>query len=269
MLRSTPCGRVGLAIGQLALRHALGPVGEILERHAAELAGGDGDHVLAGLAGLDAADPGFFVGLDRVHVEFRNGAGRKLAELMAADAAVVLHAVEIVGDLDVRRRVLAAEDLGLRDLHHREPVDRRIILRGLRLVRRRHGGQIELLAGLALHLRRIDEAVAAHPDVVVGFRQIGDDVAALIVGDDDLDVAHRQIAGFRDHPDAGLGPAGAASPRRRCRRCRWPPAARCAGGATNAINAANAAANRVWAWMVFIRRLPRHRLAGNRGPAAH
>ena len=232
---------------QLALRDALGPVAEILERHAAELTGGDGDHVLAGLAGLDAAHPGLFVGLDRVHVELRDRAGRELAELVAADAAVVLHAVEIVGDLDVGRRVLAAEDLGLRDLHHRVPVDRRVVLRGFRLVRRRHRGQIELLAGLALHLRRVDEAVAAHPDVVIGLRQIGDDVAALVVGDDDLDVAHRQIARFRDHPDAGLGTAGAFARRRRCRRCRWPPperppAARRPTAAAIVIRAANAAA---------------------------
>ena len=189
---------------QLALRHALGPVAEILERHAAELAGGDGHHVLAGLAGLDAAHPGFLVRLDRVHVELRNRAGRELAELMAADAAVVLHAVEIVGDLHVRRTRPCCRRLRIRDLHHRVPVDRRIVFRRRRLVRRRHRGQIELLAGLALHLRRVDEAVAAHPDVVVGLRQIGDDVAALIVGDDDLDVAHRQVARFRDHPDAGL-----------------------------------------------------------------
>ena len=46
---------------QFALGDALGPVAEILERHAAELAGGDGDHVLAGLAGLDATDPGVLV----------------------------------------------------------------------------------------------------------------------------------------------------------------------------------------------------------------
>ena len=198
-----------LCIGQLALRHALGPVAEILERHAAKLTGGDGDHVLAGLAGLDAAHPRLFVGLDRVHVELRNRAGRQLAELMAADAAVVLHGVEVVGDLDVVRRVLAAEYLGLRDLHHRVPVDRRVVLRGFRRIGGRHRGQIELLAGLALHLRRIDEAVAAHPDVVIGLRQVRDDVAALIVGDDDLDVAHRQIARFRDHPDAGLRTTGA------------------------------------------------------------
>jgi len=36
-----------------------------------------------------------------------------LAELVAANAAVVLHAVEIVGELDVRRRFLAAEHAGL------------------------------------------------------------------------------------------------------------------------------------------------------------
>ncbi len=141
-----------------------------------------------------------------IEVVLRDRAGRQLAELVAADAAVVLHAIEIVGELDVRRRFLAAEYTGLGDFHHREPIDRGVILRGGRFARRGHGFQVEQLAGRALHFRRIDEAVAAHPDVVVGFRQIGDDVAALIVGDDDADETHRQIARFRDHPDSGLRP---------------------------------------------------------------
>ena len=98
----------------------------------------------------------------------------------------------------------AAEILRRRNLHHRVPVDRRIIVRRRRLVRRRHRREIELLAGLAAHLRRIDQPVAAHPDLVVGVRKVGDDVAALVVGDDDLGVAGRQIGGLRDHPDAGL-----------------------------------------------------------------
>jgi len=81
-----------------------------------------------------------------------------------------------------------------------------VILRRRRFVRRGHRCQIQLLAGRALHLRRIDEAVAAHPHVVISFRQIGDDVATLVVGDDDADETHRQIARFRDHPNAGFRP---------------------------------------------------------------
>ena len=64
---------------------------------------------------------------------------------------------------------------------------------GRRRVRRRHRAVIDGLAGLALHLRRVDQAVTAHPETVVGLRQAGDQVAALIVGDDHLGVARRQV----------------------------------------------------------------------------
>ena len=95
------------------------------------------------------------------------------------------------------------------DLEHRIPVDRRIILRRRRGIRRRHRRQIEHLARRRLHLRRIDEPVAAHPDVVIRLRQIGHHVAALIVGDDDLGEFGGQVGRFRDHPDAGFRSLGA------------------------------------------------------------
>src|SRR5262249_33617541 len=74
------------------------------------------------------------------------------------------------------------------------------------LVARRIRREIELLAGLAAHLRRVHEPIAAHPDLVVRIRQVRDDVAAAIVGDDDLGILGRQLGRFRDHPDAGLRP---------------------------------------------------------------
>ena len=61
-----------------------------------------------------------------------------------------------------------------------------------------------MLARLRPHPRRIDETVAAHPDLVIGLRQVGNDIAAFIVGDDDLGEAGRQIGGLGDDPDAGL-----------------------------------------------------------------
>lgn len=80
-----------------------------------------------------------------------------------------------------------------------------------RFVRRRHGCEVELLAGLRAHFRRIHQSVAAHPDLVVHVRrQIGKDIAALVVGDDDLGEFGRQFGGFRDHPNAGLGTRWAA-----------------------------------------------------------
>ena len=137
----------------------------------------------------------------------RERARGELAHLMAADAAVVLHQVEPVALLDLVGdvAVLLAELAGVRNLQHRIPVDRRIVFCRLGLVRRRHRGQVQLLAGLAVDLGGIDQAVAAHPHLVFGFRKIGHDVAALVVGDHHLGVAGRKIGGFRDHPHAGLG----------------------------------------------------------------
>ena len=128
---------------------------------------------------------------------------------MTTDAAVVFHAVEIVGHFDIGRRVFAAEDLGLGKVHHRVPVDRRVILCCRGFVRCGHGFQVELLARFTFGFGGVDQTVAAHPDVVFGFRQIGDDITTLIVGDDNADETHRQIVRFGDHPDAGLRAFGA------------------------------------------------------------
>src|SRR5437899_13020562 len=105
---------------------------------------------------------------------------------MAADAAVVLHQVEPIGLLDLLRdlAVLPAELARRRNLQQRVPIDRRVILRRGRLLRCRPRAQIELLTGLAVHLPGIDEAIAAHPQLVLSLWNIRHDIAALIVGDD-------------------------------------------------------------------------------------
>jgi len=66
-----------LALRQLALGDAVGPVAEILERHPAELSGNTVDHELAGLPGGDAAHPRF-------------GARLELAELRQPLSGLVL-----------------------------------------------------------------------------------------------------------------------------------------------------------------------------------
>ena len=116
-----------------------------------------------------------------------------------------LISVEPIGQLGLFRNVaFAAELISGRDLQHRVPVDRRIILRGRRIVRRRHRGQVELFARIGFDHGRIDQAVAAHPHFVMCLRKIGHDVAALVVGDDHLGVAGCQIVCLRDHPNAGF-----------------------------------------------------------------
>ena len=101
---------------------------------------------------------------------------------------------------------LAAELARLRNLHHRIPIDRRIVFRRGSLVRRHHRLKVEDLAWSGFDLRRIDQPITAHPDVVAGFGQIRHDVAPLIVGDHHSGEPGGKIRGFRNYPDAGLRP---------------------------------------------------------------
>ena len=198
-----------LVLRQRALGDRIGPLAEILVRHAAELAGEPVGHHLAGLSGRDAADPGVGAGVELAELR-RDRARRLLPELMAADAVDIVHAHAPDVARDALRNVgMAAEILLGRQLHHRVPVDRRIVMRRRGRIRRDHRGVIERLAGLGAHLRRVDQPVAAHPDLIIAERQIRDDVAALVVGDHALGVAGRQVGGLGDHPHAGFGPVRA------------------------------------------------------------
>ena len=198
-----------LVLRQLAGGDTVGPLAEILERHAVELTGEAEHHPLSGLAGRDAARPCLFARFERAELG-GDGPGRFLPELMAADAIDVAHllAPSLTRDVggDIGR---AAEILGRRHLHHRVPVHRRIIMRRRALIRRRHCREIEAVAWLAAHLWRIDETVAAHPDLIIRHRQVGDDVAALVVGHHQLGKLGRQFRRLRDHPHARFRPARA------------------------------------------------------------
>ena len=216
---------------QFARGDAVGPIRQIFDRCPAQLSSKNVHHELTSLSRLDAARPGGF-GRAKISERRRDRARRQSAELMTADAAIVLHQAEPVGQLDVFRDVtLTAELLGGRNLEHRIPIDRWIVLRRGCVVRRDHGGEIELLARIGIDLRRIDQAVAAHPDFIVCLRQIGHDIAALIVSDDHAGKAGRQFLGLRDHPHAGFRPVRTAHDaadvvaldRHRCLRVRPRP----------------------------------------------
>src|SRR5437016_12825433 len=70
----------------------------------------------------------------------------------------------------------------------REPVQRRVVLRRLLRRRRGHCGEIHDLAARGWNLRRVDQAVAAHPQAVLRLRQARNHVPAFVVGDDNLRV---------------------------------------------------------------------------------
>ena len=133
------------------------------------------------------------------------------ADPVAGDAAGGLYDIQPCRvAFDVLRHVLVAVRAGkvtlVRDVQHRKPVDRRIILRGGRRIRRRHGRQIDDLPRRRHDPRRVDEPVAAHPDIVIGLGEVRNDIASLIVGDDDFGEWRRQPGGLGNHPDAGFGP---------------------------------------------------------------
>src|SRR4030095_2903593 len=140
----------------------------------------------------------------------RDGAGGRLTELVATDAADVLHLLEPVDLREFRRNLaLAAKLVRAGDLEHRVPVDRRVVLRRLGFVGRRYCVQVENPAGRASYFRRVHEPITPHPHAVIGFRKAGQQVTSAIIGDDDLRVLRRQIGCFGDHPDACLGPVRA------------------------------------------------------------
>ena len=194
-----------LVLRQFASGDAIGPVAEILVGHAAELTGDPVRHQLAGLSGGDAAHPGLLTGLETS--ELRGYRARRfLAELVTADAIDIAHALAPDILRDVLRNIGGpAEILGRRDFHHRVPVDRRIIMRGRALVRRRHRRVVQHLPRLRPQTRRIDQTVAAHENLVIGDRQIRDDITPLLVRHDAFGVAGGKVRGLGNHPDPALG----------------------------------------------------------------
>ena len=92
-------------------------------------------------------------------------------------------------------------------LHQRVPVPGRVVLR--RGARIRRGGrlQVQRRPGLRPLLRRVDQPVPAHPDVVARLRQVGEEVAPLVVGHHDLGELRREVGGLGDHPHPRLGAA--------------------------------------------------------------
>src|SRR6516162_2232618 len=77
-------------------------------------------------------------------------------------------------------------------------------MRGIRRTRRGCRGEIEPLTRLCPHLRRVDQPVATHPDIVIGLRQVRQQIAALIVGHDYATELRRQLGCLGDDPNPRL-----------------------------------------------------------------
>src|SRR5262249_9979405 len=166
-----------LGVRQFALGDAVGPIPEKLEWGATEISSQGIDHKGGGLSRLHPTYPGLLARLERT----KGGGDRarcKLPQLVTPDACPVLDHGEplalgnFLGDV-----ALAAELAFVGNLQHRIPINRRVVARRIGRGGRRNGNQVEVHPRLAVHLRGIDEAVTAHPDIVLGPRQVGGDWA--------------------------------------------------------------------------------------------
>jgi hypothetical protein len=192
---------------QLALGDPIGPVAIIGERRRAQAAQLR-KHLLARLTRLHPPPPCVCRRLKSAE-HFGNRSRRLLAELMTADAPVVLHRADPVHLRQLRGdAALASELIGGGNLEHRVPVDRRIVMSGGGFARRDHCGNGKVLSRLCRRLGAVDEAVAARPDLVIRGREIGNDEPASVVRHDALDVPDGQVARFRNHPDTRFGTLG-------------------------------------------------------------
>ena len=141
-------------------------------------------------------------------------AGRQVPELVA-ELAALLQAVDPRRLVAHARRdavagVAGAGELVLgRHLHQRVPVVGGVDLRRLARVRGRDRVEVERVARPAGDRLGVAEAVAAHPDLVVGVGQVRQHVAPGVVGDHDLAEPGVEVVGLGDHPDPRLGPVGA------------------------------------------------------------
>ena len=168
-------------------------------------------HRAAAHAELRAIDPRLLRRLESQVVHVAQRARDRGAELVT-EVALALDVVDPHALLGQRGRNPVAARARARELaprgrlEQREPVVAGIDLRGVGRRRRDLRGELEArVTGAAPDLVRVDEPVAAHPEVIGCVGQLRQHVAARVVGHDDLDERGLEVVRLRDHPDAGLG----------------------------------------------------------------
>ncbi len=132
---------------------------------------------------------------------------RGLVAELVTELAAFLHVPDpfLLG-LESRRDTVASrtgarEFFFVRHFDQREPIVGGIVLRGILGAGCCHGGVIDGLAGRGIDGLGVHQAVTTRPHLICALRKIGEHVAALLVGDHDLDEAVG-LQRFRDHPHA-------------------------------------------------------------------
>ena len=205
MLRSTPCGRGGFACGSspLAMRSVQSP--KLSNASAPRL-----------VNWLNICWPDWPDCTRRFHAcsrrgkmpsDWRNRARRLLSELVAADAADVLHRRRSTGSASGSPECCSCRRIGPRSESSASSTSR---WPGNSAAAAASSGaasavKLQLLARLCRPLGAVDQAVAARPHGVVRFRQVRHDKPAAVVGDDALDVAtgRSRVSAMTQTPASG------------------------------------------------------------------
>ena len=198
----------------LARRDAIGPVGEQAERARSTHPVQPRAHAGTAAPDLHAMLPGVQGRVEVVQVQHRHLAGRHVAHLMT-ELAAVLQSIDPLGLVPHPLADAVAVGSRARELvlgrHFQQGVP---VVGGVNARRFLRGGgrrylQGELVARARRVLPGVDQAVAAHPHLVVGVRQVRDQEPPVVAGDDDLAERGLEVIGLRDDPDARLATAGA------------------------------------------------------------
>ena len=206
--------RAGRRRRDLAGRDAVGPVGEQAQRALAPHAVEPGVHARAATPHLHPVVPRVEGRVEVVDVQHGHLAGGHVAHLVA-ELTAVLQPVDPLGLVPHGPADAVAVRAGARELARRRHLEQRVPVVGgvdaRRLLRggRRGHRQGHLVPGPRRLLPGVDEAVAAHPELVAGVRQVGHEKPAVVAGDDDLAERGLEVAGLGDHPYPGLAAAGA------------------------------------------------------------
>ena len=200
--------RAGRRLGHRAGRDAVAPVREHLQPPGPAEAVHDVGHLAAALAHLHPVVPRLEARVELLEVV--DLADDAVAELVAEHAALLLHVEPLVLVLEVGGDAVAVgprpRELVLRRRpDQRVPVVGGIDRRGLAGGRGNRRREVHRVARRRLHRGGVDEAVAAHPDVVGGVRQVRDEVPAAVAGHHALHELRGQPGGLGDHPHPLLG----------------------------------------------------------------
>ena len=167
-------GRTRWRFGNLAAGNALGPVGEHLQTTLAAVTRHEAVHSRPALPPLDAMIPRSDGRVELCEIgNFASGLAPDLMTTLAAFHVVYPLTERLEFRIDaVAARAGARELTRLWRLEQRQPIVGRIDLRGGLRRRRHQGRQIQVLIRRGRDRLRIDQPIAAHPDLVVGLREL-------------------------------------------------------------------------------------------------